>query len=183
MSIDRPIHSEPATANCSEPTTDGESPIDPVLAADERDQDGRARSVLAVVIASALGGVAVGALATILMGQVLVPVIMSASNSLGPTAIVRATSACGVEENPWITVGDDGYSLSMQSEGAENDGADILDVACVLAELDTPDSVISRIDSTRALDGRQSAEWDDLAASWVYHPDNGLDLVVETTTD
>lgn len=183
MSADRPIQSEPATANGGVPTVVEASSIDRVPSAAELRQDERARSIPTVIIASALGGVAVGVFATLMVGQVIMPAITSASEALGPTAIVRATSACGIEDDPWITIGDDGHSLSMQSEGAENDGADILDVACVLAELDTPDSVISRIDSTRALDGRQSAEWDDLAASWGYHPDNGLDLVVETTTD
>lgn len=30
-----------------------------------------------------------------------------------------------------------------------------------------------------ALEGRQDAEWDNYSASWGYHPDSGLDIVVE----
>ena len=90
-----------------------------------------------------------------------------------------AAAACDVETNPWITVGDEGRSISMQSEGEEAAGANFEDLACVLLELDTPDSVINRIDSTRALDGRQTGTWEDFSASWGYHPDNGLDIVIE----
>ena len=70
-------------------------------------------------------------------------------------------------------------SLSMQSLGEESSGAEFGDVFCMLNELDIPDSVLNRIDSTRALDGRQTADWDGFRASWGYHPDNGLDIVIE----
>lgn len=56
-------------------------------------------------------------------------------------------------------------------------------MACVLFELKIPDSVVSRIDSTRALDGRQDAKWENYSASWGYHPDSGLDIVVEISDE
>ena len=31
----------------------------------------------------------------------------------------------------------------------------------------------------RALDGRQTGTWDDFEASWGYHPDDGINLVIE----
>jgi hypothetical protein len=51
--------------------------------------------------------------------------------------------------------------------------------ARVLGKLHTPDSVTSRIEATRALDGRLTATWSGLSASWGYHPDLGLDIVIE----
>jgi hypothetical protein len=42
-----------------------------------------------------------------------------------------------------------------------------------------PDSIDSRIGSKRALDGRQTATWDGFSASWGYHPDSGLDIVID----
>ena len=45
------------------------------------------------------------------------------------------------------------------------------------------DSVIARLDSTSALMGQQEATWSDLIARWTFHPDNGLDIIIETTTD
>ena len=98
---------------------------------------------------------------------------------LASTAIAAATETCDDVDNGWITVGDEGQSISMQSEGEESPGAEYIDVLCVLDQLEVPDSVNTRIGSTRALDGRQTATWDDFDASWGYHPDSGLDIVVE----
>ena len=98
---------------------------------------------------------------------------------LASTAIGDSTQTCDVVDNVWITVGDEGQSISMQSEGEESSGADYIDVLCVLDQLEVPDSVNTRIGNTRALDGRQTATWDDFDASWGYHPDSGLDIVVE----
>jgi len=90
-----------------------------------------------------------------------------------------AAKACDVTANNWITVGDGGQSISMKSSGEEDDGADFSDINCVLVELQITDSVRSRINATRALDGRQSASWPGQSASWGYHPDHGLDIVIE----
>lgn len=51
-------------------------------------------------------------------------------------------------------------------------------LTCVLGALDTPTSVIAQMESTRALDGMQSATWGDFKASWNYHPDDGLDVII-----
>jgi hypothetical protein len=51
-------------------------------------------------------------------------------------------------------------------------------LACVLRELGTPAYVVAQMAQTRALDGRQTATWGDLEASWTYHPDNGLNLII-----
>jgi hypothetical protein len=34
------------------------------------------------------------------------------------------------------------------------------------------------MEKTRALDGRQTASWSFIEASWTYHPDNGLDVII-----
>ncbi|WP_181062313.1 MULTISPECIES: hypothetical protein [unclassified Pseudoclavibacter] len=49
----------------------------------------------------------------------------------------------------------------------------------MLSSLDVPASTVSKIEQTRALDGRQDDSWDDLEASWTYHPDDGLNIVFE----
>jgi len=46
-----------------------------------------------------------------------------------------------------------------------------------------PDSVMNRIDTTRARDRRQSGGWDEVAASWDYNPDKALNLVIEPRFD
>jgi hypothetical protein len=37
------------------------------------------------------------------------------------------------------------------------------------------------MDSTSALNGRQEDSWQEFTASWTYHPDNGIDLIVRTS--
>ena len=92
-----------------------------------------------------------------------------------------AVNFCGVEEQWGIGLGDDGQSLTIDGEGDEDYslGVPYLDTLCVLTAVDTPDGVISRMGSTRALDGMQTAEWDRISAYWTYHPDDGLDVVLE----
>lgn len=128
-------------------------------------------------------GIAFGLLAGV-AGSLLIGSLTSGIASLAPNhAIGDAVSDCDVETSSWIVVGDEGQSLSMQSEGAEASGADYADVLCVLDALNVPDSVLSRITSTRALDGRQTGTWKDLSASWGYHPDNGLDIVIDASVE
>ncbi len=95
------------------------------------------------------------------------------------TPITRALDECSLSR--LVDPGDGGTSVLLDGEG-EDVGSGTLTVtqiACVLNEVDIPDSVVYRIDDTRALDGRQNADWDGMTASWSYHPDSGLDLVLE----
>lgn len=118
-------------------------------------------------------GVGVGLLIGLALGQIDLP--------FSSDAITAAAETCDVTDTPGIYIGDNGQSITMSSEGGESSGAAYGDVYCVLSELEIPDSVDSRISSTRALDGRQTAEWGEFSASWGYHPDDGLNIVVEIT--
>ncbi|UWX96792.1 hypothetical protein N2K95_14295 [Arthrobacter zhaoxinii] len=93
-------------------------------------------------------------------------------------ALADAVAECQVEDDPYIQLGDEGQSLTMSGAGEDSSGADYADMVCVLHEVDMPDSVSSQMGSTRALDGRQTAEWEDFNASWSYHPDSGMNVVV-----
>jgi len=42
--------------------------------------------------------------------------------------------------------------------------------------LGLPDSVLNKIAHTRSIDGRQVYEGDGIEISWIYHPDNGLEI-------
>jgi len=80
-----------------------------------------------------------------------------------------------------IDAQDDGRSLILDMGGSDYLSGDLTyaQVECALSELEVPDSVLARMNSTRALDGRQEADWDGLVASWSYHPDTGLDVIIE----
>lgn len=44
-----------------------------------------------------------------------------------------------------------------------------------------PDSVITKMGKTRALDGVQTAKGDGVEISWTYHPDDGLEIIYSLT--
>ena len=46
-------------------------------------------------------------------------------------------------------------------------------------ELGLPDSVLTKMGQTRAMDGRQTHTTDELTVSWTYHPDQGLEVIYE----
>jgi hypothetical protein len=134
-----------------------------------------------------LAGLAIGLVLGLVSGLTIIPAIGNLAGGVLsaalPSPITSAVETCNVESNPWITIGDEGQSLSMNSLGEESAGAEFDDVFCVLDALDTPDSVLNRMNTTRALDGRQSAGWDNFSASWGYHPDNGLDVVIDVARE
>ena len=107
----------------------------------------------------------------------------------GDSALQEAAAECA-PTSASVVIGDDGRSMSIDTLNADDillaeldiptgEGATLEEVTCILGRLDTPDSVIARMDSTRALDGMQEATWDGFAAVWTYHPDDGLSLIIE----
>jgi hypothetical protein len=91
------------------------------------------------------------------------------------TLLHQAFSACHSGD-----LADGDHTLVIDTGGADYEsGVDTFDgLTCTLGELDTPVSVTAQMDNTRALDGMQTAEWGDFTASWTYHPDNGMDLII-----
>lgn len=90
----------------------------------------------------------------------------------------KAYDTCGAPEG--ITVSDEGKTITINGIGEdEYYGANITDIACVLYNIEIPDYIISNMDTTNSLMGRQTATFGDkIDVSWSYHPDNGLDVVV-----
>lgn len=125
-------------------------------------------------------GLAVGAIAGQLAAGGAAAGPTAAAPSSLTTSMTDAVASCGVEDSTGIDLMDEGTSLHLSTAGEEEVGASYVDVLCVLEGLDVPESVVSRFGSTRALDGQQTATWNGLSASWGYHPDTGLDIVVET---
>lgn len=106
------------------------------------------------------------------------PVIRAAQDAMTPR-LEKAADACNLMT--LLIVGDEGKTLTLTTAGKSGKSAsytDIEDVACVLAKLEVPSYVVSHIDSTRALDGQQTDEWDGISARWTYHPEDGLHLVL-----
>lgn len=103
--------------------------------------------------------------------------VASSPVALQKTQLEEAASTCGdVGE-----IADAGQTLFFDTKGEDDaTGDSYIDVACVLTALDTPSAVIRHMDTTRALDGTQTDEWDDFRARWTYHPDVGMNLTITT---
>ena len=102
-------------------------------------------------------------------------------NTLSVSPLEKAAEACELPK--LIVLADEGKTMMLHvagEDGREFGDVTIDEVACILSETDVPTSVVSHIDSTRALDGQQTAEWGKIAARWSYHPSSGLNLVLTT---
>ena len=79
---------------------------------------------------------------------------------------------------------DGGRTLYLDMKGEELGSGRLTwdEVLCYLIALEAPDYVLRHMESTRALDGRQSATWGQFEASWTYHPDDGLDVLIRQIT-
>jgi hypothetical protein len=92
------------------------------------------------------------------------------------TGFQDAVDTCSASNG--VLVSDNGATLSVDMMGEEDYvGAGYGDVICLVNAVGTPGYIVSSIEATRALDGRQHDEFDGIEVSWSYHPDSGLDIV------
>lgn len=125
--------------------------------------------------------IVVGFLVLVIIGAVLSSVVDDDAASGEPlvstdhTRLQLAQEFCGAGQ-----LSDGDRTLVVDTEGEESGSgvATFEDLGCILGQVSTPDSVIARMEATRALDGMQSGSWDGFEASWTYHPDDGLDLII-----
>jgi len=97
----------------------------------------------------------------------------------GPSALQAAYDDCtAVDSDNTMSLADGGQSIIIDTGSKYGDPSGM---DCVLRELDTPQSVQAQIGSTTAMMGVQDADHDGLHYSWSYHPDNGVNMVIEST--
>lgn len=81
-------------------------------------------------------------------------------------------------------ISSDGKTMSFES-GAESERLDravqfrTTLLAAVLKKLKISESTVFKISNTRAIDGIQTDESEDLKLTWSYHPDEGLSIIFE----
>lgn len=99
---------------------------------------------------------------------------MASPMASGPTRLEVAAGVCNLKTGGTANFGDDGHTLTLDKMLFRMQ-------ACILEQLDTPDSVLAQMLATRAIDGMQHAEWGTVKASWTYYPDDGLGLILTAT--
>lgn len=91
-------------------------------------------------------------------------------------------TSCKVSANAIkADVGIEDSGHTVQLHGTRNYSGNVLSIAdleCLLEALGSPSSVILQMEQTRALDGMQHATWGTTKATWTYHPDNGLKVIL-----
>lgn len=88
-----------------------------------------------------------------------------------------ALKSCGIKASN-VVIHDSGESIEL-TRVTKYDGMTYRELTCFLAGIDAPDSVDAKIGQTRALDGRQFADWNGFEAQWSYHPDDGASIIIE----
>lgn len=84
---------------------------------------------------------------------------------------------------PVVEIADQGKTLAMDSIGKYeilDEGLSYADLICALRTTKAPSYVQTQIETTRAIDGMQQAEWGAYKAFWTYHPDDGATLTITT---
>ncbi|MDP2288968.1 MAG: hypothetical protein Q8M73_10445 [Actinomycetota bacterium] len=93
------------------------------------------------------------------------------------SVLEAAVATCSAQNADGIDLADGGSTLIVDTKGEEDfSGSTIAQLVCVLAALKVPAADLNAIQRTSSNDGIQTAEWDDLKASWKYHPDDGMNI-------
>lgn len=102
------------------------------------------------------------------------------SSAPAETHLQQAARSCGLYGSSYGAIGDDGYSITLQSKPKKGSrgGLSLTEIDCVLDVVKVPNAIASQMDGTRALDGTQDATWDKISATWTYHPDNGFRIIL-----
>ncbi|WP_017541947.1 hypothetical protein [Nocardiopsis halophila] len=125
----------------------------------------------------------IGAAAGVVFGAVGFAALSSVdwSGMAGGPALEQAAKECGLNDGSAVRVKDEGRTLALETAGTDASGLRFAEVECVLEVVGAPDHVVEAMMSTRALDGRQSQEWEGFEAQWSYHPDSGMSVLLRQT--
>lgn len=182
-----PAGTEPASASSAATVPHDDPPRPPFPAADPALVARKAPPKWLLPVATGVVGILIGSglTATVMGAQraaadqaaiAAEEAAVAAAEAAKSSLFEDATRMCGAGE-----VTDEGRTLVADSEGEDVGSGDISLSAlnCLLLRVGVPSSAKEKMYQTRSLDGRQTADWDDVEASWSYHPDDGLDIVFE----
>lgn len=137
--------------------------------------------VLGAVALVLLGGTAfVGAWLFVDHGGKTADTVVTTAAKAGlESRLTRTKSVCDAGDTG-TRVADGGKTLIVDGAGEEDGGVGVDNdtLECILVVLDAPESVKEHVYQTRALDGRQQDTWPGFTASWSYHPDSGVEMIL-----
>ncbi len=130
---------------------------------------------------AAAGGLIVGILGTIGVSSSIAGVERSvaeaSASAAADTRLSDAVQQCG--RSSGVNLGDEDRTLTLDVRGKDDSSGVSYDrYFCILGKLSAPSKVISHIEQTTSMDGRQSESWDGITIEWSYHPDRGSDSVI-----
>lgn len=172
------VPSDPHPTMPAEPAVPDDQPVPDDASISSSTRPAR-RTYPAWVLPTATGvlGIAIGA--------ALLGAITTARDSAARSDVLsEVVEACDLTAAPGINLADEGRSITFDMKGEEDtSGADLPDITCLFSQLDMTSAVLSHIDQTTSMDGRQTETWKTFSVSWSYHPDRGLDGVLTVTDD
>lgn len=117
----------------------------------------------------------------VLIGAVALLLVLAAALLVSRMLAGGNPLTAAVEECEAGLLGDNDRTLILDMEGEESFSGSMSygEVTCVLEAVDTPDAVWDKMGRTTSLQGVQSDSWNGIEASWTYHPDQGLDIILE----
>lgn len=95
----------------------------------------------------------------------------------GSHNLSSAVDACHASGS-YVRLATDKSSLTLQAENEAGSGLSSPIFLCILDELDAPAAMRQRMLLTRAIDGTQEEQWGLYRATWTYHPEQGLNVVI-----
>ena len=79
-----------------------------------------------------------------------------------------------------VRLSTDRSTLTMDAYGEGRNQVSTPILLCILDELHAPRAMHERMNATRAIDGMQEEQWGPYRATWTYHPDQGLHVVISS---
>lgn len=95
----------------------------------------------------------------------------------GSHNLSSAVDACHASGS-YVRLATDKSSLTLQAENEAGSGLSSPIFLCILDEPDAPAAMRQRMLLTRAIDGTQEEQWGPYRATWTYHPEQGLNVVI-----